>query len=64
MRWTHEALVLASRLSELSNAATPRQDAMVLVLATPFNVAKLSDAGISQEEDTAIPVAPARMANC
>ena len=35
---------------------------MVHVLATPSNVAKPSDAGISEEEDTAIPVTPARMA--
>ena len=35
---------------------------MVPVLATPSNVAKPLISGISEEEDTAIPVAPARMA--
>ena len=35
---------------------------MVPVLATPSNVAKPSDAGIFEEEDTTIRVAPARMA--
>ena len=59
---SYEALVLGGRVSELSNAATPEQDAMVLVLATPSNVAKPSGAGISEEEDTAILVAAARMA--
>ena len=59
---SYEALVLAGRVSDLSNAATPEQDAVVPVLATPSNVAKLSDAGISEEEGTAIPVAPAWMA--
>ena len=37
---SYEAFVLASRVSELSNAATPEQDAVVPVLATPSNVAK------------------------
>ena len=59
---SYEALVPAGRVSELSNAATPEQDAVVPVLATPSDVAKASDAGICEEEDTAIPVAPARMA--
>ena len=35
---------------------------MVPVLATPSNVAKPSDAGIPEQEDSAIPVAPARIA--
>ena len=35
---------------------------MVPLLATPSNVAKASDASIFEEEDTAIPVAPAWMA--
>ena len=35
---------------------------MVPVLATPSNVAKPLIAGISEEKDTAIPVAPGRMA--
>ena len=59
---SYEAFVLAGRVSELSNAATPEQDAVVPVLATPSNVAKPLIAGISEEEDTAISVAPARMA--
>ena len=59
---SYEAFVLASRVSELSNAATPEQDDVVPVLATLSNVAKPLDAGISQEEDTTIPVAPARIA--
>ena len=37
---------------------------MVPVLATPSHVAKPLIAGISEEEDTAIRVAPARMATC
>ena len=44
---SYEALVLASRVSDLSNATTPEQDVVVLVLATPSSVAKPSDAGIS-----------------
>ena len=60
MRWA-EALVLAGRVSELSNAATPEQHAVALVLVTPFNVAKPSDAGIFEEEGTAIPVVVAWM---
>ena len=59
---SYEALVLAGRVSELSNTATPEQDAVVPVLAPPSNVAKPLMAGISEEEDTAIPVAQARMA--
>ena len=59
---SYEALVLAGTVSELSNAATPEQDVVVPVLATPSNVAKPLDAGISEEEDTTIPVALARMA--
>ena len=59
---SYEVFVLAGRVSELSNAATPEQDAVVPVLATPSNVAKPLIAGISEEEDTAIPVAPTRMA--
>ena len=59
---SYEALVLAGRVSKLSNTATPEQDAVVPVLAPPSNVAKPLMAGISEEEDTAIPVAPARMA--
>ena len=59
---SYEAFVLGGRVSELSNAATPEQDAMVPMLATPFNGAEPSDAGISEEEDIAIPVAPAQMA--
>ena len=59
---SYEALVLAGRVSELSNTATPEQDAVVPVLAPPSNVAKPLMAGISEEEDIAIPVAPARMA--
>ena len=52
---SYEAFQLAGRVSELSNAATPEHDAVV-------PVAKSLIAGISEEEDTAIPVAPARMA--
>ena len=37
---SYEAFVPAGRVSELSNAATPKQDAVVLVLATPSNAAK------------------------
>ena len=59
---SYEAFVLVRRVSELSNAATPEQDVVVLVLATPSNVAKPLIAGISEDEDTAILVAPARMA--
>ena len=35
---------------------------MVHVLVTPSNVARLLIAGISEEKDTAVPVAPGRMA--
>ena len=55
---TCEALVLASRLSELSNVATPESDA---VLVTRSKVAEPSDAGICEEEDIAIRVTIARM---
>ena len=44
---SYEALVIAGRVSELSNAATPEQDIVVLVLATPSKVAKLLDVGTS-----------------
>ena len=59
---SYEAFVLAGRVSELSNTATPEQDAVVPVLATPSDVAKPLMAGSSEEEDSAILVAPARMA--
>ena len=59
---SYEAFVLVGRVSELSNATTPEQDAVVPILATTSNVAKPLIAGISEEEDTAITVAPARMA--
>ena len=59
---TYEALVLASRVSELSNAATLEKDDVVLVLVIPSDVAEPLDAGISEKEDIAIHVAPARMA--
>ena len=61
---SYEASVLVGRVSELSNAGTPEQDAVVPLLAIPSNVAKPSDAGIFEEEDTAILVAPARMVTC
>ena len=56
---TYEALVLVGRVSELSNAATPKQDAVVDVLVTPSKVAEQTNAGISEEEDTSslVPVA-------
>ena len=59
---SYEAFVTVSRVSELSNAATPEHYVVVPVLATPSNVAKPSDAGISEEEDAAISVASAWMA--
>ena len=59
---TYEALVLADRVGALSNAATPEHHVVVPILVTPSEVAKPSDAGISEEEDTAIPVTVARMA--
>ena len=59
---SYEAFVLAGRVSEVSNAATPEQDAVLPVLATTSNVAKPLIAGISEEEDAAIRVAAARMA--
>ena len=58
---SYEALVLAGRVSELSNAAPQEQDAVVPTLATTSSIAKPSDGGISKEEDTANPEAPARM---
>ena len=61
---TYEALVLASRVSELLNAATPEQEVGVHVLVTPSKVAEPPDAGISEEEDNTILVTVARMVNC
>ena len=58
---TYEALVLAGRVSELSIATTPEQDAIVPVLVTPSKVAEPWDANICEEEDTAILVTVARM---
>ena len=59
---TFDAFVLASGVSELSNAPTPEQDGGVPVHVTPSEVAKPSDAGISKEEDTTIHVTVAWMA--
>ena len=57
-----EAFILAGRVRKLSNAATPEQDVVVSVLATPSNIVKPSDAGNCEEEATAIPLALAPMA--
>ena len=59
---SYEAFVLVGRVSKLSNAATPAQDPMVPFIATTLNATNLSDAGNPEEDDTAIVVAPARMA--
>ena len=50
-------------MSELSNAATPEQN-VELVLATPSKLAEPLDAGIFEDEDTAISAAAAPMATC
>ena len=49
-----EAFVLAGKVSELSNAATPEQDAVVPGLATPSKAPKPFIAGISEDEDTSL----------
>ena len=61
---TYDALVLAGCVSELSNTATRHKDTVVLVLVAPSKAAEPPETGISEEEDTAIPVAVARMVTC
>ena len=59
---SYEPFILDGRVSELSNAATPGRDDVVLVLASLSMIAKPLDAGIFEGDDIAIAVAPAQMA--